>query len=38
MGRAGQANEVANVILLLASDMASYMTGQVIGVEGGMVV
>lgn len=38
MGRAGQAEEVANVILFLASNAASYVTGQVIGVDGGMVV
>lgn len=38
MGRAGKAEEVANVILFLASDAASYVTGQVIGVDGGMVV
>lgn len=38
MGRAGQAEEVANVIMFLASDAASYVTGQVIGVDGGMVV
>lgn len=38
MERVGQAEEVANVILFLASDAASYVTGQVIGVDGGMVV
>jgi len=38
MKRAGKAEEVANVILFLASDAASYVTGQVIGVDGGMVI
>ncbi len=38
MGRIGQPEEVANTILYLASDLASYVTGQVIGVDGGMLV
>lgn len=38
MGRIGKPEEVANVILFLASDLSSYVTGQVIGVDGGMVV
>lgn len=36
MGRLGQAQEVAKVICLLASDYTSYVTGQVVGVDGGM--
>lgn len=38
MGRIGTPAEVANVALFLASDMASYVTGQVIGVDGGMLI
>ncbi|MGY3189347.1 SDR family NAD(P)-dependent oxidoreductase [Lysinibacillus sp. TE18511] len=38
MGRIGSAEEVANVILFFASDYSSYVTGQVIGVDGGMVI
>ncbi|MEE1131339.1 MAG: SDR family NAD(P)-dependent oxidoreductase [Caryophanon sp.] len=38
MGRIGKPEEVANMILFLASDMSSYVTGQVIGVDGGMVI
>ncbi len=34
--RQGKAEEVANVALFLASDMASYITGQVINVCGGL--
>lgn len=36
MGRLGRAEEVARVICLLASSYTSYVTGQVIGVDGGM--
>lgn len=35
LGRFGEANEVASVILFLASDLAAYVTGQVIHVNGG---
>lgn len=38
MGRIGKPEEVANAILFLASDLSSYITGQVIGVDGGMVI
>ena len=36
MRREGKAQEVAQVALFLASDMASYVSGEVIGVDGGM--
>lgn len=38
MNRIGTPEEVANTILFLASDLSSYVTGQVIGVDGGMVI
>jgi len=38
MGRMGQPEDVARVILFLASDLSAYVTGQVIGVDGGMII
>ena len=38
MGRIGTAEEVAQAIVFLASDMSSYVTGQVLGVDGGMTI
>lgn len=38
MGRAGQPNEVASCFVFLASDEASYMTGQVLHPNGGEIV
>ena len=36
MGRIGDPEEVAKVIVFLASDLASYVTGQVVHVTGGL--
>lgn len=38
LGRMGSAEEVAQAIYFLASDQADYITGQVIGVNGGYVI
>ena len=37
MKRAGRPEEVANVVSFLASEQASYLTGQIISVNGGMI-
>ena len=36
LGRMGTPEDVANVVCFLASDEASYITGQVVAVNGGM--
>ncbi len=38
MGRIGEPEEVADCALFLASELSRYVTGQIIGVDGGMVV
>ena len=38
LGKMGEPKDVANAVLFLASDQASYITGQVVNVDGGMVM
>lgn len=38
MGRVGEADDIADVIRFLASEQARYMTGQVVTVDGGLLV
>lgn len=38
LGRIGTAEDVADVVLFLASGLSSYVTGQVIGADGGLVL
>lgn len=36
LGRMGEVNDVANAVLFLASDMANYITGETLHINGGM--
>lgn len=38
MGRIGTPQDIANAALFLASDLSTYLTGQTLGVDGGMVI
>lgn len=38
LGRIGQPKDIAHAVLFLASDLSTYVTGQVMAVDGGMVM
>ena len=38
MGHAGEPDDVANAVLFFASDLSAYITGQVLGVDGAMLI
>ena len=38
LGRKGEAQEIADAAAFLASDQASYITGQILGIDGGMAM
>ncbi|HRX35802.1 MAG TPA: SDR family oxidoreductase, partial [Aestuariivirga sp.] len=38
LGRLGEATDVANIYLFLASDLSAYVTRAVIDVNGGMLI
>ena len=38
LGRKGETQEIADAVAFLASDQASYITGQIIGVDGGITM
>ena len=37
LGRFGKGEEIANAVVFLCSDESSYLTGQVIRIDGGMI-
>ena len=38
LGKMGEPKDIANAVLILVSDQASYITGQVVNVDGGLVM
>lgn len=38
LGKFGETDDIANVVAFLASDMSNYVTGQVINIDGGLVM
>jgi 3-oxoacyl-[acyl-carrier protein] reductase len=38
MGRIGKPEDIANAAAFFASDLSSYVTGQILGVDGAMIV
>jgi 3-oxoacyl-[acyl-carrier protein] reductase len=38
LGRLGTPEEIANILLFLADERSSFITGQIIGANGGMII